>query len=196
MKIVTFLRKNGYHPKRVVDFPRERDTFRNKIMGIVKDFDEKSYNNNGKPWTSSRILRVKPNFFIFSLFIIFRHFFVYFLHFFVFFSFFIVVHLFFFSFFFIFYFFKVFHFSVILFHVLSFSFILFHFLSFFCHFISCSVIFYHVFFFFFFFFLIRFPVRKSTSPVLSSFSVLCIFCFQLVWVLAPIRRLVRVSDHT
>ena len=52
MKIVTFLWKNGYHPKRVVDFPLERDTFRNKIMEIVEDFDEKSYNNNGKPWKS------------------------------------------------------------------------------------------------------------------------------------------------
>ena len=49
MNIVTFLRKNDYSPKRVVDFPRERDTFRNKIMEIVTDFDEKSYNNNGKP---------------------------------------------------------------------------------------------------------------------------------------------------
>ena len=56
MKIVTFLRKNGDFPKRVVDFPLERDTFRNKIMEIVEDFDEKSYNNNGKPWKSSRIL--------------------------------------------------------------------------------------------------------------------------------------------
>ena len=55
-------------PKFVVDFLRERDTFRNKIMKIVEDFDEKSYNNNGKPWKSSRILRVKPNFFIFSFF--------------------------------------------------------------------------------------------------------------------------------
>ena len=41
MKIVTFLRKNDYLPKRVVDFPRERNTFRNKIMEIVEDFDEK-----------------------------------------------------------------------------------------------------------------------------------------------------------
>ena len=49
MKIVTFHRKNDYTPKRVVDFHRERDTFRNKIMEIVEDFDEKSYNNNGKP---------------------------------------------------------------------------------------------------------------------------------------------------
>ena len=64
-KIITFLRKNDYTPKRVVDFPRERDTFRNKIMEIVKDFDEKSYNNNGKPWNSSRILRMNP---IFSFF--------------------------------------------------------------------------------------------------------------------------------
>ena len=46
-KIVTFLWKNDYHPKRV-DFPRERDTFRNKIMEFVEDFDENSYNNNGK----------------------------------------------------------------------------------------------------------------------------------------------------
>ena len=38
MKIVTYLRKNDYLPKRVVDFPRERDTFRNKIMEIVEDF--------------------------------------------------------------------------------------------------------------------------------------------------------------
>ena len=65
MKIVTFLRKNDYAPKRVVDFPRERDTFRNTIMEIVEDFDEKSYNNNGKSWKSSRILRVNP-FFHFS----------------------------------------------------------------------------------------------------------------------------------
>ena len=68
MKIVPLLWKNSETPKRVVDFPRERDTFRNKIMDIVKDPDEKSYNNNGNPWKSSRILRVKPNFFIFFLF--------------------------------------------------------------------------------------------------------------------------------
>ena len=42
MKIVTFLQKNGDPAKRVVDFPRERDTFRNKIMEIPEDFDEKS----------------------------------------------------------------------------------------------------------------------------------------------------------
>ena len=67
-KLDTFLLKNGDLPKRVVDFLLERDTFRNKIKEIVEDFDEKSYNNNGKPWKSSRILRVKPNFFKFSLF--------------------------------------------------------------------------------------------------------------------------------
>ena len=38
MKIVTVLLKKRDLPKRVVDFPRERDTFRNKIMEIVEDF--------------------------------------------------------------------------------------------------------------------------------------------------------------
>ena len=71
MKIVAFLRKNGYSPKRVVAFHREKDTFRDKIMEIVKNFDEKSYNNNGKPWKSSRILRLNP---IFSFFFFFHHF--------------------------------------------------------------------------------------------------------------------------
>ena len=69
MKMVTFLRKKRLPPKRVVDFLWERDTFRNKIMEIVEDFDEKSYNNNGKPWKSSRILRLNPNFFVFLLFL-------------------------------------------------------------------------------------------------------------------------------
>ena len=78
-------------PKRVVDYHRERDTFRNKIMEFVEDFHEKSYNNNGKPWKSSRILRVNPMFFIFlSFFIIFLHFssffIFYFFHFLIFFS--------------------------------------------------------------------------------------------------------------
>ena len=95
MKIVTFLRKNDYSPKRVVDFPRERDTFRNTIMEIVEDFDEKSYNNNGKPWKSSRILRVNPNFFILlSFFIIFLHF-SFFFFIFLFFSFFFIFSIFF-----------------------------------------------------------------------------------------------------
>ena len=55
MKIVTFLGKNGELPKLVVYFLLERDTFRNKIMETFKDFVEKSYNNNFKPWKSSRI---------------------------------------------------------------------------------------------------------------------------------------------
>ena len=38
MNIVTFLLKKRDPAKRVVDFPVERDTFRNKIMEIVKDF--------------------------------------------------------------------------------------------------------------------------------------------------------------
>ena len=46
-----FSSENRETAKRVVDFPWERDTFRNKIMEIVKDFDEKN-NNNGKPWKS------------------------------------------------------------------------------------------------------------------------------------------------
>ena len=78
MKIATFLWKNGDPAKRVVDFPREGDTYRNKIMEIVENFDEKSYNNNGKHWKSSRILRVKQHYFIFSLFTTVRHFPTYF----------------------------------------------------------------------------------------------------------------------
>ena len=68
-----FFRKNDYSPKRVVDVPRARDIFRNKIMEIVKGFDDKCYhnNNNSKPWKSSAILRVNPNFIIFFFFIIF-----------------------------------------------------------------------------------------------------------------------------
>ena len=83
VKIVPFLWKNDYSQKRVVDFPMERDTFRNKIMEIVEDFDEQSYNNNGKLWKSSRILRVNPIFFIFLsffnifLFFFFRFFFIF-----------------------------------------------------------------------------------------------------------------------
>ena len=49
MKIVTFLKKNGYTPKRVVDFPKERDTFRNKIMEIVEEFDEKNTSTTVNP---------------------------------------------------------------------------------------------------------------------------------------------------
>ena len=136
MKIVTFLRKNDYSPKRVVDFPVERDTFQNKIIEIVEDFDEKSYNNNGKSWKSSRIFRVNPFFhfsfsfhhfypfflflFIFSFFSFF-HFFSFFIfcHFFIFFCFFSFFFIFpFFSFFPFFLFFSIFHFSSFFFHFL------------------------------------------------------------------------------
>ena len=146
MKIVTFLRNNDYTPKRVVDFHLERDTFRIKIIKIVEDFDEKNYNNNGKPMKSSSILRVKPNCFIFSL-------------------------LFFFIFF-IFHFFQFFHFFIF-FHFLSFSFIFFHFLSFsfiLFHFLSCSLIFYHVlsFSFIFFHFLCLCWVLNVTTSLDSS----------------------------
>ena len=121
MKIVPFLLKNGYPPERVVDFPRERATFRNKIMEIVEDCDENSYNNNGKPWKSSRILRVNP-FFHLSLFFS---------------SFFHLFHFFHFSHFFIYFIFSFLHFSFIFFHFLSCSFI-------FVHFLSCSFMFFHV----------------------------------------------------
>ena len=133
MKIATFLRKNDYPPKRVVDFPRERDTFRNKIMEIVEDFDERCYNNNGKPWKSSRILRVNP-FFHFSFFFhsFTPFFFVFFFHFSIFFH----VSI-----------FSIFSFSFIFFHFLSFSFMFFHF-----HLLSCSFMFFHVLSFSFIFF--------------------------------------------
>ena len=119
MNIVTFLRKNADLPKRVVGFPRERYTFRNKIMEIVQDLDETRYNkNNSKSWISSQILRVKLNFFIFlSFFIIFLHSFM---------------------------FFHFLSFSCIFFHFYhfpSFSFIFYHFLSFsfiFFFFVGCS----------------------------------------------------------
>ena len=41
MKIVTFPLKYGETPKRVVDFLRERDTFRTKIMEINDGFVER-----------------------------------------------------------------------------------------------------------------------------------------------------------
>ena len=42
-----FSSENDDLPKRVVDFLRERDTFRNKIMEIVEDFDTKRSVNLG-----------------------------------------------------------------------------------------------------------------------------------------------------
>ena len=77
-------------PKRVVDFPRERDTFRNKIMEIVVYFDEKSYNNNGKTleivedfayeakFLHFFIVHQCSSFFSFSIFFIFSVFFFFF----------------------------------------------------------------------------------------------------------------------
>ena len=117
MKFVTLLLKNGETPKWVVDFHRERDTFRNTIMEIVENYDEKSYNNNGKPWKSSRILRVNPCFSFFFLFSsFFSIFFSFSVFFFLFFSFFI--------------FFMIFSFFIFLFfHFLSFSFIFFVFVG-------------------------------------------------------------------
>ena len=41
-KLSLFFGKRLTPPKRVVHFPRERDAFRNKIMEIVEDFDEKN----------------------------------------------------------------------------------------------------------------------------------------------------------
>ena len=137
-----FSSENADTAKRVVDFPLEQDTFRNKTMEIVEDFDERSYNNNGKPWKSSRILRVNPNFFIFlSFFNCFLHFFVFFFFFIfscfsifpIFFIFLIFSH---FSQFFIYFIFSFFHFChyfldfiFTFFFNFSFFFIFFHFMS-------------------------------------------------------------------
>ena len=117
-------RKNGETPKWVVDFLQEKATFRKTIMKFVEDFIEKSYNNDGKPWKSSRILCVKPKtleifrdfafflvFFIFFIsfffflhfsFLFFFLFFFFFFHFFC--SFFFISHFFFFSLIFLFFF--------------------------------------------------------------------------------------------
>ena len=80
MKIATFPVKNGDHPKRVVDFLLEK-TFRKQNHEIVEDFDEKSYNNNGKSWKSSRILRVNPFFHVSFFFHHFLSFSIIFFHF-------------------------------------------------------------------------------------------------------------------
>ena len=50
MKIATFLRKNGYSPKRVVDFPRERDTLRNKSSRILTKKVTTTTANPGNRW--------------------------------------------------------------------------------------------------------------------------------------------------
>ena len=72
MKIDTFLQENGDLPKRVVDFPRKETHSETKSLKSSRIWTKKSNNNNsGKPWKSSRIFRVKPKLFIFSLFFIF-----------------------------------------------------------------------------------------------------------------------------
>ena len=100
-------------------------------MEIVDDFDEQSYNNNGKPWKPSGIFRVKSNFIIFPLFIIVRHFFRCFFIFFIF-SFFVVFFIFsLFQFFFFAFFFMFFIFHFLHFFFISLIFFIFSFLSFF-----------------------------------------------------------------
>ena len=55
-----FSTENADLPKKLVgDFLGEKHIPNKKIMEIFNDFVEKSYNNNGNPWKSSRILRVK-----------------------------------------------------------------------------------------------------------------------------------------
>ena len=144
MKIVTFLRKTVTSQNGLLIFLWKETHSDNKIMEIVEDFDETSYNNNGKPWKSSRILRVNPNFFIFLSFFIISSIFSHFSHFFIFFIFsnlfFTFLH---------------FHFSLFFF-IFRHFFIFLHFLSF--HFLSFSVTFFHFLscFFFFSFFLLFF----------------------------------------
>ena len=67
MKIVTLLRKNGETPKRVVDFPVERDTCLNKIMKIVEDFACEDLKSS----------KISPFFFIFLSFFHFCHFLIF-----------------------------------------------------------------------------------------------------------------------
>ena len=52
MKNATFLMKKVTHPKLVVDFFVKTHPANKKIMEIVEDFFEKSYNNNGNSWKS------------------------------------------------------------------------------------------------------------------------------------------------
>ena len=167
MKIVIFLRKNDYSPKRVVDFPPERNTFRNRqrfwrkklqqqrwTLEIVKDFACESNFFHFSFFFSSFFFIFFRFFsiFHFSSFFPFSHFF------FIFFIFFIFSFFYFFSFFHFFLkkkilsffsFFYFFHFSFFFFsnfHYSSFSFNFFHFLSFsfiFFHFLSFSFIFLH-----------------------------------------------------
>ena len=58
MNIVTFLRKTITPQNGLLIF-LGKETHSETHMEIVDNFDEKSYNNNGKPWKSSRIFDEK-----------------------------------------------------------------------------------------------------------------------------------------
>ena len=118
-----------------------------KIMEIVKDFDEKSYNNNGKPWKSSRILRLKTKTFIFLHFLLFLNFphfstFLYIFHVFIFSFFFMFLHVCSFSRFFFIFPFCCIIFFIIFHHFSSFFFIVFRVSSFFIIFLHFSLLFF------------------------------------------------------
>ena len=186
-----FSSENDYHPKRVVDFTRERDTFRNKIMEFVDDLDEKvtttTVNHGNRRGFCVRIQLFScfllfssfSSFFVFSLLFFIFIFLLLFLFSFFIFSFFIFL----FSFF---SFFHFFHFSFLshffsFFHFFNFSFFPSVFLH--CSFIfpSCSFIFLH--FSFMFFMFLHVP---SCSFIFLHFLCLCwvlkIFFFGLNFV--------------
>ena len=142
--------------------------------------DEKSYNNNGKPWKSSSLtLRVNCCFFYF-VFLCSSFFCVFFCVFFFVFSFFV------FFIFVMFLFFSFFHFLsfcfiyFIFFHVLSYCFMFFHFvvifLSFCCHFVHFLSLFFHFLVIFFVF----------------SFILLCVCCSDFFGATISLRFLLTV----
>ena len=121
-----------------------KETHSETNHGNRQGFRRKSYNNNGKPWKSSRILRVNPMFFIFLSFFFFSLFF----------------------FIFSFFPFSFFHFFSIFFLFFQFFFLFFHFFhffifSFFSHFFFIYFIFSFSFFHFFFFLLFFFFCREA-----------------------------------
>ena len=67
MKIVTFLQKT-VRPQNWLLIFFWKETHSETQSWKPSRISTKSYNNNGKSWKSSRILRVKPNFFIFLMF--------------------------------------------------------------------------------------------------------------------------------
>ena len=163
-----FLRKNDYHPKRVVDFLRGKETHsETKLWKSFRIWTKKVTTVTAKPWKSSRILRVKPNFFIFSVFIIFLHFSS--SHFFIFLSFLIFFVLFYsFSFFFLF----IPYIPFISFIFLHFSSYFFSFLHFFFFFI-----FHQLFSFFFSFSFAVLGCSKSDFFGLNCFKISCNISF-------------------